>query len=243
MLAGGGSLPLGLIVVILTQVAITAALHVNGRTALVPSWLAAMICSAVLLPLLALQVALLREPYVSWSRQSASPAMVATVVAGMTIAAGATWAIAVGWEHPDEAGLLFMPQAMMVPALIGMHGTVMQRPALQMFGAVMLLSAIATGVGWLLEPATRVFIPAGALGVEVLALWATGYGPWFQATSGDIVRVLYGAMLALAVVLVVAVPFVAMWVSQGAAIVDAARRSKRRSAGRRAATRGPVVPR
>lgn len=243
MLSGGGSLPIGLIVVILLQVGVAAILHVNGHESMVASWIATLICSAVLLPLLALQVALLREPYTSWSRGSASPALVATLIVGMLVVVGATWAVAVGWGHPDEAGLLFMPQALMVPALIGMRATVTQGPGLRMFAAVMLICAVATGVGWLVQPEARVFIPAGALAFEVVGLWATGHGPWFHATSGDIVRLLYGAMLTLAVVLVVAVPFVAMWVKQGADMVDASRRAARPRVSRQRVGRGPVVPR
>jgi hypothetical protein len=191
ILSGTGSIPRGLIVVLLAQGAAGFILTLNDRDPLLPSWISTSICSAVLLPLLALQVALLREPYVSWSRGSASPAVVATVVVGMIVVVGAVWAVAASWEHPDEAGLLFMPQALMIPALIAVHSTLMQNQALRVLGLVMLLTAAATALSWLLDPSARLFVPPVALAVEFVGLWITGHGPWFQATSGDVVRVLY----------------------------------------------------
>lgn len=236
--------PRGLILVLLMQAGVAFGLALNERNPLVPSWIATIVCSAVLLPLLAIQVSLLREPYVSWSRGSASPAMVATVVVSMVVLAGAVWSVVTGWEHPDEAGLLFMPQAMMVPALIGMHATVQQASALRILGTVMLMSAVATGISWLLQPSARIFVPPAALAVEVLGLWLSGHGPWFHATSGDIVRILYCVMLAQSVVLVVSVPIAAMWVNHGAMLAEEMRVQRSRTLRPpRSTTHGPAVPR
>lgn len=215
---GSGSVPRGLFLVILVQVVVTAVLRANERHPLMRSWISTTLCSAVLVPLLALQVTLLREPYVSLAERSAAPSMVATLIVAMVLLAGAVWAVATSWEDPDEAGLLFMPQGMMVPALIGMRSTILQGPALEMLGEVMLLAAAATAVAWILPPASRLLVPPVAVAAEFILLWATGYGPWFHATSGDIVRVLYSLMLAVSVILIVAVPFVATWLRHGALV-------------------------
>jgi len=242
-LSAGDSVPRGLMLIVLIQLFVAAVLHAAEHTALMRSWIATVITSAVLVPLLALQVTLLREPYVSWSRGSASPSLVATLVVSMVLLAGAVWSVAVSWAEPDVAGLLFMPQAMVVPAMVGMRSTIKEQPALEMLGKIMLLAAAATAISWVFPPATRILTPPFAVAVEFVLLWATGYGPWFHETSGDIVRVLYSVMLALAVILVVAVPFVALWVKQGATAITALGRRSTCSGRRTTAARGPVVPR
>jgi hypothetical protein len=242
-LTGGGNVPRGLLFIIVVQAAVAALLKATDYTHLVRVWFSTLICSAVLLPLLALQVTLLREPYVSWGRGSASPAMVATLVVAMVLLVGAVWAITANWNEPDQAGLLFMPQAMVVPALIGMRSTILESPALRIFGEILLLSAIAIACSWLAPPALRLVTPPIAVAVEFILLWGTGYGPWFHSTSGNVVRVLYVLMLALTIVLVAAVPLVALWVKHDAVAVRQARQRAVRKQPRPPATRGPVVPR
>jgi hypothetical protein len=229
ILSGGGSVPRGLLLIALVQVIAASLLHATDQTSLMHSWTATLISSAVLVPLLALQVTLLREPYVSWSRGSASPSMVATLIVAMVLTVGAVWAVAVSWSEPDVAGLLFMPQAMVVPAMVGMRNSIQLQPALEMLGRVLLLTAMAMAVAWILPSATRVLVPPFAVAIEFVLLWVTGYGPWFHETSGDIVRILYSVMLALAVVLVVAVPFVALWLKHGASAMITLRRQAMRA--------------
>jgi hypothetical protein len=186
---------------------------------------------------------LLREPYVSWERGSASPAMVATMVVSVVLFVGAVWAVASSWSEPDVAGLLFMPQGMIVPAFVGMRSAIQEQPAIEMLGYVLLLSAAVTAIAWVLPPTSRILTPPFALAIEFVLLWMAGYGPWFQETSGDVVRVLYSVMLALTVILTVAVPFASLWVKHGANAVRATRRRPVRLAAQPPPMRGPVLPR
>lgn len=217
IVSGTGSVPRGVIILIALQLIAAGLLRASGNIALTRPWISALICTAVLLPLLAMQVTLLREPYVALSRGSASPAMLATLMVSVVLLVAAVWVVATNWQEPDEAGLIFLPIGMTVPALIGMRSTILQRPALQMLAEVMILAAAATAIAWFFPQASRVFVPPVAVAIEFVVLWVTGHGPWFHETSGDIVRVLYSAMLAVTVVLVVAVPFAAMWIKHGAA--------------------------
>jgi hypothetical protein len=177
---------------------------------------------------MALQVTLLREPYVSWTRDSASPSMVATLIVCVVLSAGAVWTVVVNWSEPDVAGLHFMPQAMIVPAIIGTRSAISEVDALDTAGKVLLIAALATSAAWLVPPGPRILVPPIALGVEFVVLWVTGYGPWFHETSGGVVRVLYSFTLTLAVVLVVAVPMTAMWIKHGSVRVHGERPVPRR---------------
>ena len=242
-LSGGGSVPRGLVLIVFVQLVAAGLLRATEHGALMRSWIATMIVSAVLVPLIALQVTLLREPYVSWERGSASPSLVATLVVSVVLFVGAVWSVATSWAEPDVAGLLFLPQGMIVPALIGMRSAIQEQPAIEMLGYMMLLAAGATAVAWMVPPASRILAPPFALAIEFVLLWLAGYGPWFHATSGDIVRVLYSVMLALAVILTVAVPFAALWVKHGASAIHAAKRRPIRPIATPPPMRGPIVPR
>jgi hypothetical protein len=112
-----------------------------------------------------------------------------------------------------------------------------------MLGVVMLLTAASTAIAWPLSFRSRLVVPAGALAIEVIGLWLSGHGPWFHVTSGQVVRLLYGAMLTLAVLLVVTVPFTALWVKHGAAAARARLQTSQRRTAMQPMTRGPVIPR
>ena len=204
------TIPRGMLFLILIQLGGLFISRASQSPALVLSWTACLFVSALLAPILALQVTLLREPYVSLARHSAGPALFATLIAAIALAVAAVWAVAVGWSEPDQASLLFVPAALLWPAMIGAGAVVSQRSALLTLAEVSLICAVATAISVLLPPFTRVFVPAGTLGAEFIVLWITGQGPWFQPTSGDIVRAIYVLSLVLSVVLTVATPLLAM---------------------------------
>lgn len=204
------TIPRGMLFLILLQFGGLLFSRASQSPALVLSWTACLFVSALLAPILALQVTLLREPYVSLARHSAGPALFATLIASIALIVVAVWAVAVGWSEPDQASLLFMPAALLWPAVIGIGAVVSQRSALFTLAEVSLICALATAVSVLLPPFTRVFVPAGTLGAEFVILWITGQGPWFQPTSGGIVRAIYVLSLVLSVILTVATPLLAM---------------------------------
>jgi hypothetical protein len=243
VLSGGGSVPRGLLLLVVVQVFAAGLLRATEHGVLMRSWISTLIVSGVLVPLLALQVTLLREPYVSWERGSASPALVSTMVVAVVLLVGAVWAVASSWSQPDVAGLLFMPQGMIVPAFIGMRSAIQEQPAIEMLGYILLIAAATTAVAWVLPPSSRILAPPFALAIEIVLLWLAGYGPWFHETSGDVVRVLYSVVLALAVILTVSVPFAALWVKHGANEIRDARRRSVRTVAQPPPIRGPVLPR
>lgn len=202
--------PRGMLALLFLQLAGLLVSRALQAPALMLSWTACLFVSSLLAPILALQVTMLREPYVSLARHSAMPALFATFVAAVVVIFGAVWCVVVAWSEPDQASLLFMPLALLWPAMIGIGGVVSQRSALLTLGAVSLICACATALAVLLPPFTRIFVPAGALGVEFIILWSTGHDPAIQPTSGGVVRAVYVFSLVLAVLLTVAAPLLAM---------------------------------
>jgi len=208
--SSAGTMPRGMLALLFLQLAGLLVSRALQAPALVLSWTATLFVSCLLAPLLALQVPLLREPYVSLARHSATPALFASFVVAIVILFGAVWCVVIGWSDPDQAALLFMPAGLLWPAMIGIGAIVSQRSALLTLAEVSLVSAAAMALAVLLPPFARIFVPAATLAFEFVFLWISGQGPWFQPTSGGIVRTVYVGSLVLAVLLIVAAPLMAM---------------------------------
>jgi hypothetical protein len=175
------------------------------------AWIVGAIETAVILPVVALQTIIAREPYVSSSMGSAGPVLVATLVVAFVLIGVAIYVAAVSWQHPEEAGLVFMPLALLTPAVIGARNDVLEGSAVRALAQASLLAAGATVIAWALPRKMRPFVPAVALGLQFIALWATGNGPSFARTSDEVVPFMYGILLVLVVVLVVCVSILSLF--------------------------------
>lgn len=225
-LSGFGAIPLGLLLLIVIQVTSYAVTRGEASGPLARAWLTMTVTTVGLVPLLALQVALLREPYVALSRGSATPALIASAVVVGLLLVIAGWCAIGYWETPAEAALVFMPVALVVPAFIGLRTTIDQRVALEALAEASLLAAGATVIAWSLPRPARPLVPPAALAVQFVALWLTGRGPSVPSTSGGVVLALYVTMLVVTVLLVVVVPLVAAWLQRQA--LRAGARARRR---------------
>ncbi len=163
-----------------------------------------------LLPLLAIQVSLMREPYVALSEGSAWPAIAVTIISALFLVAVGVSAAFRFWAQPDQAGLVFLPLALMIPAAIGNRGPITIDNGLAVLAISMFIGALATVAAAPLTISMRLIVPPAALAVEIIVLWLTDRGPVFHPTSGTIVSFLYVAMLAIAIALVVLVPIIAV---------------------------------
>ncbi|HEY8448324.1 MAG TPA: hypothetical protein VIL01_14585 [Thermomicrobiales bacterium] len=223
VLSGSGALPLGLLSIVAIQVIGYVFSRREEANPLSHAWLAGIVQVVGLLPLLALQQALLREPYVALSRGSAAPAIAATAVVALLLAVVAAWCAVSFWPAPEEASLVFLPAALLVPGVIGAPGSLGQRTALEALAEASLLAAGATAIGWSVPRGARPLLPPAALGVQFIALWLAGRGPSVPTTSGGIVPVLYAVLLVVTVVLTVGVPLVSLWIRRLVLSADRAR--------------------
>lgn len=222
-LSGTGDIPIGIVIILILQVAALATLTRFGGHPWSPSWISVGFLVSVMLPMLALQVSLLHEPYVSLAMGSAKPALLASLLVMSLYFAFALWVTWTSLRRPEIAAMLLMPSTLAIPAIIGEHGTIDQHSALMILSEVTLITAIAAAVVWLFPGWPQLLAGGGALAVELVRLWISGQGPWRHETSGAIVNVVYIAMLTMAVVVVVLVPITAVILSE-----PAARRSPRR---------------
>lgn len=209
LLSGTGDIPAGIVLVLMVQVAALVLLSQTGANAWATSWISVGFLTSIMMPMLALQVSLLHEPYVSLQMGSARPAMLATLVVLGLYGAYCVWVVWISQNHPPGAAVLMMPPTLAIPAMIGQAGNIDQRAALIILSEVTLITAIAAAISWLFPGWTQLMIGAGALAFEFVRLWLGGNGPWRHETSGSIVSALYIAMLVTAVLAIVLVPVLA----------------------------------
>lgn len=209
-LYGTGDLPRGLLALLLVQIAVVWVLSRDEDNPLVTSWIAMLFTTTVMLPVVALQVSLLHEPFVSWSAGSAWPALIATALVLALLAGYAVWCARTLGEQPEVAALAFIPPALAVPSMIGHAGTVTQLDGLRTLLEIGLVAAICMLAVWSFPGWPQAMVAALALALELLVLLGTGRGPWREPTAGDVVPAVYIGMLVVASLLVVFVPVVPM---------------------------------
>jgi hypothetical protein len=216
-LPGAGPSPAPLFIIAIAQIIAILMTRDDRPPPVTLPWLTHLAATVGLLPLLAIQVSLLREPYVALGEGSAWPAVIATVVAlGFAIVLAVSTSVRF-WRQPDQAALVFLPGAMLIPAAIGQRSEITITTALSILAFTMALGALATLFAAPLTLGKRLLVPPVALAVEIIVLWVADRGPVFHPTSGGIVRVLYLVLLFGAIALLILVPVLAVWLRRTSA--------------------------
>ncbi|CAN5705317.1 hypothetical protein BH09CHL1_BH09CHL1_34370 [soil metagenome] len=213
-LSGPTGWPKGIIVLVLCLFVGMYLSNDEGTTLFSRGWVANIITAVAIMPLTALTVALARQPHVSLAAGSAwSAILLAGVLVLVMICTGIAFGI---WsaDGPDESGLLILPVALIVPAMIGVRGEIDQAAALQALAGAAMIACIAAIMSWSVAPGLRAFAPPLALGLEVIVLWLAGRGPSFENTSGQVVPLLYSLLFAMTVLIVVGTSIVAIIAKQ-----------------------------
>ena len=208
-LSGTGDIPFGIVTILILHVAVLASLSRLGAHPWAPSWVSVGFLVSVMLPMLALQISLLHEPYVSLEMGSAGPALLATILVLGLYGAFAVWVTWTSVRRPEIAALLLMPSTLVIPVLIGQHGTIDQHAALRILSEVTLITTIAAAVIWLFPGWPQLLAGGGAMAIELIRLWFSGRGPSRHESSGAIVNTVYVAMLTIAILVIVLIPVLA----------------------------------
>lgn len=215
-LPGAGAIPLPFIALAVIQVAGYLISRDDRPAALSKPWTIHLAAAIGLLPMLAIQVALIREPYVSIDSGSSMPAVLSTLLVIFFTTVLAIVSAVRFWTRPDQAALVFLPVALLIPQAVGECTEIGSGQAVGILAMAMLLGAGAVVISSYVGIGVRLLIPPLVLALEILLLWIGGRGPVLHTTSGGVVRLLYIMMLATAVVLVVIVPIMAVWLRRWA---------------------------
>lgn len=206
-----GSAPVRMGVVVLALaigVAITSALD---RSSPRSYWQMGLLTTLILLPTAALLASASRVPFIAISRGSAGPLLWLTLATVAVMFGLWLFAAFQTEDAPENASLLFLPPALLVPAMLGAPGAVEESASLAMLGQANLLAGVAIMVGMITPERRRPLAGALALGVQFVVLWMIGRGPVLGEDGGFVVPASAAVLLALTVLLTVMAPLGALF--------------------------------
>jgi hypothetical protein len=176
-----------------------------------PYWQMTLLVTLILMPMMALQASASRVPFVAVSRGSAGPLLWLTVATCITLFGLWLFAAHQSDQAPENGSLLFLPAAVLVPAILGAPGSLDETSVLSMLGEACLVAGLSIFV-LLLGPASwRPLAGAIALGAQFVVLWMIGRGPVIGNDSGTVVPASAALLLTLTTLLTVLTPLGALF--------------------------------
>jgi hypothetical protein len=180
------------------------------RPAARPYWQMGLGSVLILMPIVALQASASRVPFVAVSRGSAGPLLWLTFATVLTLLGLWLFAAYQSDQSPENAALLFLPAALLVPAILGARGSLGEASVLAMLGEASLLAAAIIFIAVLGPARWRPVAGGAALGAQYLLLLALGRGPVTGQDAGAIVPVCAVVLLAVTALLTVLTPLGAL---------------------------------
>jgi hypothetical protein len=176
-----------------------------------PYWQVMLGAVLILMPVVALQASASRVPFVAIGRGSAGPLIWLTLAACVILCGLWLFAVYQADESPGDAALLFLPAAVLVPAVLGAAGSLGETSVLAMLAQSSLVAGVAIFLGLVSPEPWRPIAGGVALGAQFVLLWALGRGPVLSHDGGFIVPLSAALLLALTVLLTVAAPLGALF--------------------------------
>ena len=200
---------IGLVVLALVAgIGLTVALDRPGPR---PYWQMTLAVSLVLMPVVALQASASRVPFVAISRGSAGPLLWFTFATCLVLAGLWLFASFQSEQVPENAALLFLPAAVVVPAMLGAPGSLDETSALTMLGEGSLVAGVTIFLALLSPARWRPLAGAVGLGAQFVLLWILGRGPVIGQDGGTVVPASAALLLALTTLLTVLAPLGALF--------------------------------
>ena len=116
-----------------------------------PYWQMTLLVTLILMPVVALQASASRVPFVAISRGSAGPLLWLTVATCISLFGLWLFAAHQSNQAPENGSLLFLPAAVLVPAILGAPGSLDETSALSMLGEACLVAGVWIFVGLLVS--------------------------------------------------------------------------------------------
>jgi hypothetical protein len=176
-----------------------------------PYWQMTLLVTIILMPVVALQASASRVPFVAISRGSAGPLLWLTLASCITLFGLWLFAAHQSDQSPENASLLFLPAAVLVPAIFGAPGSLDETSALSMLGEACLVAGVWIFAALLAPANWRPMAGAIALGTQFVVLWMVGRGPVIGHDSGTVVPASAALLLALTTLLIVLTPLGALF--------------------------------
>jgi hypothetical protein len=176
-----------------------------------PYWQMTLLATIVLMPVVALQASTSRVPFVAIARGSAGPLLWLTLATCITLFGLWLFAAYQSDQTPENGSLLFLPAALLVPAILGAPGALDETSALSMLGEACLVAGVWIFAALLAPASWRPMAGAIALGAQFIVLWMIGRGPVIGHDGGTVVPASAALLLALTTLLTVLTPLGALF--------------------------------
>ena len=196
------------ILVLVIGIGLTIAMDRPGPR---PYWQMTLLVTIVLMPVVALQASASRVPFVAISRGSAGPLLWLTLASCITLFGLWLFAAHQSDQSPENASLLFLPAAVLVPAIFGAPGSLDETSALSMLGEACLVAGVWIFAALLAPANWRPMTGAIALGTQFVVLWMVGRGPVVGYDGGTVVPASAALLLTLTTLLIVLTPLGALF--------------------------------
>ena len=206
---GAAPVRIGFVVLaLLIGIGLTVAMDRPGPR---PYWQMTLLVTLVLMPVVALQASTSRVPFVALSRGSAGPLLWLTLATCITLFGLWLFAAHQSDQAPENGSLLFLPAAVLVPAILGAPGSLDETSALSMLGEACLVAGVWIFALLLGPPSWRPVAGAIALGAQFVVLWMIGRGPVIGHDGGRVVPASAALLLTLTTLLTVLTPLGALF--------------------------------
>jgi hypothetical protein len=206
---GAAPVRIGFVVLaLLIGIGLTVAMDRPGPR---PYWQMTLLVTLVLMPVVALQASTSRVPFVAISRGSAGPLLWLTLATCITLFGLWLFAAHQSDQAPENGSLLFLPAAVLVPAILGAPGSLDETSALSMLGEACLVAGVWIFALLLGPPSWRPVAGAIALGAQFVVLWMIGRGPVIGHDGGTVVPASAALLLTLTTLLTVLTPLGALF--------------------------------
>jgi len=196
-----------------------------SNTKVHPMWSRAALVNLVTVgaffPIVIVRQSVLRVPFVEWGNGTLAMPVLATVGVLLLLGLIALGSAFLCEEDPEYAGIVFLPAALLVPFFAGATEITSLSTAFVVLAAIYLVSAVLTVVASMLPGAFPTLVAPIALALEFLVLPLAGNTPIFPVGAGLSAKLMFFALLFVAVGLTISVPMMAVWVRQVRRIVVA----------------------
>lgn len=169
---------------------------------------------AILFPALIVRQSVISIPFVDGGNGTLLAPAVATIAVILVLGSLAIACSILSQEDPENAGMLFLPAAMMVPLMAGQSDLIRSQPAFLMVTGIYIVAAGLTVFSSILPGAWPSLVAPLAIGLEFLILTFGRETSIFPIGSGNSAKLLFFTIVLATVALASAVPSLSSWVRQ-----------------------------
>lgn len=204
--------PLRMIVIVAILLLGIGATVLLDRAAARPYWQLVLAVILIQMPVVALQSSALREPFVALGRGSAGPVIWLTLACLLVLLGLWIFALLQQRDPPENAALLLLLPALIVPAILGAGSDLDETASLAMFGESALLAGVLTLFALVCPAGWRPIIATMTFVIQFAGLWLFGRGPVIGPEAGFISYVSLSVILAATLIMVITSPLGAVFI-------------------------------